>query len=115
MILSSFSPALLTQQCSARPVVGFFRAPGIALSSLLCALEESEGARDAGVAADPRTSTPHGAEATRWRTGLARRRSGRCRYEWVATAASLPVPRHPARGVYRLAPRDPRWADLSGA
>jgi len=32
---------------------------------------------------------------------------------WVE-AASLPVPQHPARGVYRLAPRDPRWANLSG-
>ena len=32
----------------------------------------------------------------------------------VATA-SPPFPRRPARGVLRLAPHDPRWADLSGA
>jgi hypothetical protein len=82
----------------------FFRRRASPFRVSCAASEISEGARDAGVATDPRTSAPHGAEATRWRTGPG---SVNCR-----KSAGSPASR--ARCL-RLAPRDPRWADLSGA
>ena len=102
-------PTVLSQRCAAR-WLGLFQAPGVALSSLLCAWINP---RARGTPGSQRTHGPRplaGPRRPGGEPGVPGFSSGRCSYEWVAAAASLPVPRHPARGGYRLAPRDPRWA-----
>src|SRR5439155_4764376 len=69
----------ISQRCAAR--IFCKKAPGppsFPLSFPLPPLpqKESEGARDAGVAKDPRTLTPRGTKATRPRTGPARMTPG---------------------------------------
>ena len=101
-------------QRSAAPVdlVG----PGEAVVCLLPPApgKSTEGARDAKgpgrtqvyasrrkqKCSDPRASAPHGTKAP----SSAAASGGQI--------ASPPVPRRPARGVYRLAPHGPRWTDL---
>ena len=92
--------------------------PGMSTSLPIRAFRrKSEGARDAGVAMDPRTLAPRGTKATRPRTGPVpginrawqRCETRRCRPQVHRTFG---VP----RAVFnRLAPQNPRWADLSGA
>src|SRR5438477_959083 len=108
---------------AALPIL-FEKAPGppcVSTSLPIRASEKkSEGARDAGVAMDPRTLAPRGTKATRPRTGPARTRSfaqdsSRARQLY----GELPpqVRRFPGvpRAVFnRLAPHGSRWADLSG-
>src|SRR5256885_3170411 len=68
-------------------------APGRpSLDLAFTASPEAEGARNAGVPGDPRTSTPRDIEAGR-----------------VKVTASPPSLRRPARDVYRFAPLRPRW------
>jgi len=70
------------------------------------ASETTEGARNAGSATDPQTSTPRGTEALP-KSGLEPpgRRFAGVRRQVYAVCASLTA----MRGVWRFAPRRPRW------
>jgi hypothetical protein len=98
----AFAHPTPSSQRSAHPGDRIFSAPGAPLLLFRCARKKSEGARDAGIPQDPRTSLPRGIEGARWRTG-----------PLVSNRKSAVPPASRARCL-RLAPRDPRWADLSG-
>ena len=107
-----FSDAMRRSQRSAARIV--WRAPGSpVVRSPFPLRQKNEGARNAGVTLDPRASKPRGFKAARSRAGrvdLSVRATG----FWPAAPQVRRNLRRPARGVYRLAPHDPRWADLSG-
>ena len=82
-------------QANAPRSVFFVPAPVRPSSKLASKSAAPEGARDTGVKTDPRTSMPRGIEAFR-------------KFLEPQVRRNL---RRPARGVLRLAPHDPRWAD----
>ncbi len=104
------APSLTTSQRSAARIV--WRAPGspVVEVKFRCSLKERGRAERRGrsqsslrrlrrlVCSDPRASAPRDTEA--------------CRV--VFSAASPPVPPASRARCLRLAPHDPRWADLSG-
>ena len=90
-------PISLFKKANAPQPVLFVRRRVRLSSRVALRSDKSEGARDTGVLGDPRTSISRDIEAVR-----------------MFSTASPPFPRRPARGVWRLAPQNPRWAYFSG-